>query len=98
MVALMGENLETPMRVKDIALSAGISVRQSERLFVAHLGMAPKKYYIRQRLQHGRLLIEQTSMPILEISIAVGFSSRRSFTLSYRQAFGFSPAHTRRTP
>jgi len=98
MVALMGKNLETPMRVKDIALSVGISVRQSERLFVTHLGMAPKKYYIRQRLQHGRLLIEQTSMSILEISIASGFSNRRSFTLSYREAFGFSPAHTKRTP
>ncbi len=98
MVTEMGENLENPLRVKDIAQSVGISLRQSERLFIAHLGMSPKKYYIRQRLQHGRLLIEHTSMPILEISIASGFSSRQSFTLSYRQAFGSPPAHTRRTP
>jgi transcriptional regulator GlxA family with amidase domain len=98
MVTLMGEKLENPIRVTDIAQSVGLSLRQCERLFVAHLGLPPKKYYIMQRLLHGRLLIEQTSMPILEISIASGFSSRRSFTQSYREAFGTPPAHTRRTP
>ncbi|MFZ1726053.1 MAG: helix-turn-helix domain-containing protein [Albidovulum sp.] len=98
MVALMGENLESPLRVRDIASAAGLSVRQAERQFRRYLGMAPKRHYLRQRLEHGRLLIEQTSMSILEISIAVGFSTRRVFTLCYRREFGFPPAHTRRNP
>jgi transcriptional regulator GlxA family with amidase domain len=98
MVVVMGENLENPLRVYDIAQAVGLSSRQCERLFAKHLGVSPKKYYIKQRLQHGRMLIEQTSMSILEVSIAVGFSSRRAFTLCYRGEFGFPPAHTRRTP
>jgi len=44
------------------------------------------------------MLIEQSSLSILEISIAAGFSSRRVFTQYYRNEFGFPPAHTRRTP
>ena len=98
MVALMGKNLENPLRVRDIASASGLSVRQAERQFQRFLGVTPKKHYIKQRLEHGRLLIEQTSMSMLEISIAVGFSTRRVFTLCYRREFGFPPAHTRRNP
>jgi len=98
MAGLMAENLEVPLLVRDIAGHVGLSTRQAERLFAKHLGQSPKTYYLKQRLSHGRMLIEQTSMSILEISIATGFSSRRVFTQYYREAFGFPPAHTRRTP
>ncbi|MGI9390127.1 MAG: GlxA family transcriptional regulator [Boseongicola sp.] len=98
MATMMSNNLESPILVRDIAQSAGISLRQAERLFSKHLGLPPKGYYLKLRLQHGRMLIEQSSMSILEISIAVGFSSRRVFTQYYREEFGFPPAHTRRTP
>ena len=98
MAAMMSENLEVPLLVRDIAQGAGMSPRQAERLFSKHLGLSPKRYYLMLRLQHGRMLIEQSSMSILEISIAVGFSSRRVFTQKYREEFGFPPAHTRRTP
>ncbi len=98
MAAMMSENLENPMLLRDIAQAATISMRQAERLFSKHLGAPPKGYYLKLRLQHGRMLIEQSSMSILEISIAVGFSSRRVFTKYYREEFGFPPAHTRRTP
>lgn len=95
---MMTENLESPLLVRDIATAIGLSLRQTERLFAAHLGQSPKAYYLKLRLQHGRMLIEQTSMTILEISIATGFSSRRIFTQFYRGEFGFPPSHTRRTP
>lgn len=98
MVALMGAHLERPLRVRDVAAQAGLSLRQAERLFQRHLGRTPKGYYLWLRLDHGRMLIEQTSLSILEISLAAGFSSRRVFTQMYREAFGFPPAHTRRTP
>jgi len=84
--------------VRDIAQGAGLSTRQAERLFSQYLSIPPKAYYLKLRLQHGRMLIEQSSLSILEISIAAGFSSRRVFTQYYRNEFGFPPAHTRRTP
>jgi len=98
MVVIMGANLETPLQVSDVAAHAGISLRQGERLFAAHLGETPKRYYLRLRLDHARLLIEQTAMSILEVSVAAGFSSRREFSRAYTEAFGFPPSGTRRTP
>ncbi len=98
MIEIMGENLETPLLVRDVAARAGLSLRQAERLFSTHLSASPKRYYQRLRLEHGRLLIEQTAMTIIDISIAAGFSSRREFTRAYHDAFGFAPSATRRTP
>ena len=97
-VSLMSENLEDPMPVNAVAKSVGLSLRQTERLFSTHLSIAPKRYYLKLRLQHARQLIEQTSLSIMEISVACGFVSRRVFTQYYRNEFGFPPSHTRRTP
>jgi transcriptional regulator GlxA family with amidase domain len=95
---LMSNHLEDPLLVRDITARVGLSMRQTERLFAAHLDHPPKAYYRKLRLQHGRLLIEHTSMSILEISLATGFSNRRIFSKYYRHEFGFPPSHTRRAP
>jgi len=94
----MSKNLENPLTINNISKAVNLSLRQTERLFSKHLRMTPKKYYLKLRLLHGRQLIEQTSMSILEISIASGFSSRRVFSKYYFNEFGFLPSHTRRTP
>lgn len=98
MVEIMGEHLEMPLQVHDLAERVGLSLRQAQRLFATYLGRTPKRHYLRLRLEHGRRLIEQTTMSILEVSIAAGFSSRRDFTKAYGNAFGFPPGETRRTP
>tara|TARA_Y100001960_G_C14117514_1_gene560540 strand:- start:237 stop:566 length:330 start_codon:yes stop_codon:yes gene_type:complete len=97
-VQKMSENLENPLLITEISKSVGISVRQAERLFLKHLDSSPKAYYRKLRLHHSRMLVEQTSMSILEISLACGFFNRRTFTQYYREEFGFPPTNTRRTP
>lgn len=97
-ISLMSENLEDPLTVGSVARSIGMSLRQVERLFARYLSVSPKRYYLQLRLQHARQLIEQTSLSILEVSLASGFVSRRVFTKYYREEFGFPPSHTRRTP
>ena len=72
-LGLMSNHLENPFLLRDITTRIGLSIRQTERLFAAHLGQSPKAYYRKLRMQHGRLLIEHTSMSILEISFATEF-------------------------
>ena len=97
-ISLMTKNIESPLTIKEVSKLAYLSLRQLERLFSKHLMLSPKKYYLKTRLIHGRQLIEQTSMSILEISIASGFSNRKVFSKSYLKEYGFLPSHTRRTP
>ena len=93
----MADNLDEPFSAVQLAKSAGLSVRQVERLFLRHLNMTPGRYYMRLRLERARELLRQTNMPILDVAIATGFTSHSYFAQSYRSLFGRPPSEERRT-
>ncbi len=96
-VELMADHLDEPLSALQLARTAGLSVRQVERLFLRHLTMTPGRYYMRLRLERARELLRQTNMPILDVAIATGFTSHSYFAQSYRQQFGRPPSEERRT-
>lgn len=96
-VELMADKLDEPLSAVQLAKSAGLSVRQVERLFLRHLNMTPGRYYMRLRLERARELLRQTNMPILDVAIATGFTSHSYFAQSYRLLFGRPPSEERRT-
>ena len=95
-VNLMETNLETPISPAEIADTVGLSVRQMERLFQQHIGQPPARYYMELRLEHARLLLVQTGLPIVEVAVASGFVSHSHFAKCYRQHFHRSPMEERR--
>ena len=89
---IISENLETPISPNDIAGKVGISRRHLERLFKSKIGVSPKSYYVKMRLQKARSLLLQTDLRISEIAFACGFSSMTHFSKSYAREFGVSPS------
>ncbi|MFQ5760184.1 MAG: helix-turn-helix domain-containing protein, partial [Acidiferrobacterales bacterium] len=96
-IALMEANLEQPLLHHELAPAVGLSKRQMERLFSRYLDTTPSRYYMDLRLKMGRRLLEQTSLPILEVALACGFSSPGHFSHRYRALFGVSPRQERST-
>ena len=94
-IAHMEAHIETPSSVTDIASSVNLSPRQLERLFRKTLNKTPARYYLELRLHKAKLLLEQTSMPILQIAVATGFSSPAHFTKTYRSLFTHPPSAER---
>jgi AraC family carnitine catabolism transcriptional activator len=94
-IRLMGDHLEEPMAVPDIAKRVGLSQRQLERLFADNTGMSPIRYYRDIRLDRARGLITQTDMPVLEVALACGFFSPEHFSRAYRLRFGIAPREDR---
>ena len=88
----MEDNLEEPLRRDELAAEVGISVRQLERLFCAHLGRTPGHHYLDLRLRRARLLLHQTSLTIVDVAVASGFVSASHFARAYREHFGRSPS------
>ena len=91
----MEGNLEEPLDRKELSQSVGLSVRQVERLFMKYLKTTPAKYYMELRLKRARLLLSQTSMSILDVSVACGFVSASHFSKCYRELFDHPPRHER---
>ncbi len=69
----------------------GVSVRQIERWFLRYLKDSPTRYYTKLRLGRARVLLRDTDMSVIEISVACGFNGASRFSKIYRKHFGNSP-------
>lgn len=91
----MEESIEAPQARSELAGLAGVSVRQLERLFRRHLGHGIHKQYSSMRLERARQLLRETTLPVLDVAIATGFTSSSQFARAYRRSFGEPPSRTR---
>lgn len=94
-IAHMEAYVESPVSLHEIAKAVSLSNRQLERLFHDKLGKPPSRYYLELRLQRARLLLTQTSMTVLQVAVACGFSSASHFARCYRAQFGHTPSAER---
>lgn len=94
-VALMEANLSEPLSTEDIAQLVGVSRRQLERLFKQHLDTLPSRWYLEQRLERARRLLQRSSQSILQIGLSCGFTSGAHFSNAYRNCFGRTPRDER---
>lgn len=92
----MESNIEAPLRRSEIAEIAQLSLRQLERAFQSHLRRGVHEHYLALRFARARQLLRDSSLPILDVAIATGFSSASHFSQGFRRAFGFSPTQARR--
>jgi len=97
-VEIMESNLEEPMSPTSLAKQVGISTRQLERLFNRYLNRTPKRYYLELRLQKARQLLLQTSMSVINVALACGFTSPSHFSKCYRTFFERTPYRERGLP
>jgi len=95
-VSLMERRLEGPLAIDDIAKRLDVSSDTLGRLFVAHTGMPPAKYYRGMRLRRGQGMLAHSTMRISEIAVACGFENPSGFARAYREMFGRSPREQRR--
>jgi transcriptional regulator GlxA family with amidase domain len=87
----MEMHIEEPLSRQALARSAGLSLRQLERLFRDHLGRTLGEHYLHLRLDRARDLMRQTTLSVLQVALACGFVSASHFSRAYRARFGHSP-------
>lgn len=96
-ITLMMANIETPLRIEDLAGMAGVNVRRLERMAQSHLGRSPAQFYRGLRLEKARELLLHTNLSTLEIGVLTGFSSSSHFAMAYSRHYGIRPSDERRS-
>lgn len=95
-VKLMDSNLEEPLEMDQLAVYAGRSRRQIERLFKEQLGTTPQRYYLELRITEARRLLQHTELSQVEVLVACGFVSPSHFSKCYSSYFGYRPSKEKR--
>ena len=91
-INLMEANREVPLRPSVLAKRSGLSLRHFERLFKEHCHCSPRQYYLGVRLDHARVLLQDTNLSVGDVSRTIGLESASYFSRRYKERFGTSPS------
>ena len=94
-VKAMESNVASPLTLDQLALFAGVSPRQLNRLFSDTLGRPTMKYYRELRLELAHNLLRNSTLSLTEIAFAAGFSNSSHFSRLYASYFGQAPSLAR---
>lgn len=96
MCAYINQKLYSKISIDEIALFFKISPRRLHQIFTNELGISPKKYIIKKKMEEGYKLLVQTSTPINQIAYMLCFSSPYHFTNEFKKIFSQSPSQVRK--
>ncbi len=82
--------------IESLADRLGVTSRHLRRLFSKHLGASPLAVAHTQRLHFAKQLINETSLPMRDVSLAAGYGSVRRFNDTFRKTYGKTPRELRR--
>ena len=94
-LARMEATVEEPETRAQLARVAGVSLRQLERLFAAHVGESVNEHYRRIRLEQATQLLRKTGLSVTSVAIACGFMSSSHFSRAFKALYGYSATHAR---
>ena len=89
--AHLAEHLDEPIDSAKLAVIAGLSVRQLDRVFARVVGETPAAHGRRLRIERAAVRLLDSPATILDIAIEAGFESHEAFTRVFRQRFGVTP-------
>jgi AraC-like DNA-binding protein len=95
-IALIARNFAEPLSVEQLARACSMSEPTLRRSFTAVMGCSPREYWLDVRLQMSATMLRSTTMTVVEVSRAVGFTTLSSFNRLFLERFGAAPRSWRR--
>jgi AraC family transcriptional regulator len=89
--AHLGEELT----LAELAGIACLSPFHFSRCFKRAVGVGPRRYLARRRVERARDMIRRTDEPLASIALTLGFADQSHFTSVFRRETGETPARFR---
>ena len=94
-ISAMQDHIADPLSLSQLALMAEISTRQLNRLFQETFRVSAMAYYRTMRLEVVRRLLRNSTMSLIEIAEATGFTSTSHLSAAYSAHFDIRPSRDR---
>jgi transcriptional regulator GlxA family with amidase domain len=89
------DHIDEPLSVARIAAGVGMSPRTLSRWCREHLDESPAELVRRFRVEEAKRLLEETSLPLKDISARTGLGDTSTLWRAFGQALGVTPAEYR---
>jgi AraC-like DNA-binding protein len=91
LLAYISENIQKPLKPKDLAERMGLSTYHFIRQFKKEIGYTPYKYVLISKVSTANHLLKYSLLSIKEIAYTCGFSSEGSFCNAFKNLIGVWP-------
>lgn len=95
--AVLRETMAHPLSLVALAHQIGTNERTLTLLFRQHFGLPVFAWLRRERFSKACALLLETDLEITEIALSVGYATPSAFTTAFREQFGITPSHYRRS-
>lgn len=83
------------LSVSQAAKASGLSASRMRTLFREKMGLSPKRYQLKIRLERAAQLLSSTQTPVTDIAHQVGFKTATAFSSAFVRVYGLSPTRYR---
>jgi AraC family transcriptional regulator len=90
-------NLQTGIRIADLAGIVRCSSYQIKRVFKNNFGCTPHQYLIRRRVERAQRLLLMSDDSLTQIAAECGFASQSHLSYLFHRSMGERPGRWRRT-
>ena len=94
-LSYISENIQKPLKPKDLAERMSLSPYHFIRQFKRNIGYTPYRYVLLAKIGTANHLLKYSSLPIKEIAHTCGFSSEASFCNAFKNIIGIWPGSYR---
>ena len=96
MKRMFDRNYSEPLTLDVLEAKLDISKYRLSHEFKQYIGISPKQYLIRRRLNASRILLVNTDMKVYEIAMNVGYENINNFILHFKKQYGLTPSDYRK--
>ena len=89
-------NLGRTIHLQDLAARAALSPYHFARAFKTSAGMTPRTYVEHRRIEQAKRLLMDSSQPLAQVAMEVGFGTQSRLTATFKRRTGFTPGEYRR--
>uniref|UniRef100_UPI001B3C7A62 helix-turn-helix domain-containing protein n=1 Tax=Serratia surfactantfaciens TaxID=2741499 RepID=UPI001B3C7A62 len=91
------ENIEGELYLDTLSRVSGYSKWHLQKVFKKKFGMNLGAYIRKRRLSKAAILLKQSKLGILDISLVAGFCSQQAFSRSFKIFYGKTPSEFRKS-
>jgi AraC family transcriptional regulator len=92
----MKEDLATNLDLDTLVAESGYSRSHFLRMFRATMGCSPHQWLTRLRVEQAKTMLRKTSLRMIDIAVACGFSNNAHFSNRFHQIVGVTPSKYQR--
>ena len=95
-LALLHEQPAFPWTVDELSKQVGLSRSALGERFKTLIGVAPMQYLTRWRILLAAAQLRESSVPIIQVAVEVGYESEAAFNRAFKRELGLPPAAWRK--